>query len=397
VHARHGRAATLVAATVEAHLTASFHAHQNGPHSAQTRPMATSTAPSMIAVALREPPPLRRARRRTQPATLSPGHRIGTWRVNDHLGRGGMASVYAVTHTKFGKRAALKLAHATILGPAFSRDTFLREARIVNLVDHPGVPDVFATGSFDGRPYLVMERLCGQTLGACLDGLPGPMPRSEAIEILLELCDVLGAAHAAGVVHRDLKLDNVFLLDQPGVGGHRVKLVDWGIARILDEEDPLAGMLAGTLTYVAPEQIRGDDIRPAADRYALGVLAYQMLCGQPPFASPHDLELIKKHVGETPPSPRSLTSDLPADLDHLLLGMLAKRPEDRPSLDQIVATLRAARDRTHRWLRAVPAAPPIDVLGRAAVTLPVPALFAHRLVRASLAIATALAALALHA
>jgi len=362
--------------------------------------MATSTIP----VALREPPPPRRARRRTSPPTLPPGHRAGVWRVDGQLGRGGMASVYAVTHAEFGKRAALKLAHASILGPSFSRDTFLREARVVNRVDHPGVPDVFATGSLDGRPYLVMERLCGQTLGARLDGLPGPMPRTEALEILLELCDVLGAAHAAGVVHRDLKLDNVFLLDHPGVGGHKVKLVDWGIARILDERDPMAGMLAGTLTYVAPEQIRGDDITAAADRYALAVLAYQMLCGQPPFASPLDLELIKKHVGETPPSPRSLRPDLPSDLDHLLLRMLAKRPDDRPRLDEIAATLREARDRAraqeatrHRWRRAVSSAPPIDVLGRAAVALPVPALLEHRLVRASLAIATALAALALHA
>jgi len=313
-----------------------------------------------------------------------------------------MASVYAVTHFKFGKRAALKLAHASVLGPTFSPDTFLREARVVNLVDHPGVPDVFATGTFEGRPYLVMERLSGQTLGARLDELSGPMPRTEAIEILLELCDVLGAADAAGVVHRDLKLDNVFLLDRASGSGHRVKLVDWGIARVVDEEDPLAGMLAGTLTYLAPEQIRGDEVGPAADRYALAVLAYKMLCGEPPFASPVDLELIKKHVGETPPSPRSLMPDLPLDLDQLLLRMLAKRPEDRPTLDEIATTLRAVRDRArqatrHRWLPAGPLAPPIDVLGRAAVVLPVPDVFAHRVFHASLAIATLLAALALHA
>ena len=363
--------------------------------------MATSTAPSQLPVALGEPPPLPRGRRRTSPATLPPGHRAGVWRVDGQLGCGGMASVYAVTHAKFGKRAALKLAHASILGRAFSSDTFLREARVVNLVDHPGVPDVFATGWLDGRPYLVMERLCGQTLGARLRELSGAMPRTEAIEILLELCDVLAAAHSAGVVHRDLKLDNVFLLDQPCVGGHRVKLVDWGIARIVDERDPLAGMLAGTLTYVAPEQIRGDDITAAADRYALAVLAYQLLCGQPPFASPLDLELIKKHVGEPPPTPRSLMADLPAELDRLLLGMLAKRPEDRPTLGEIVETLRAARAKAatgHRWRPVVSAAPPLDVLGRAAVALPVPGLFAHRMVRASIAIATVLAAaLALHA
>jgi serine/threonine-protein kinase len=321
-----------------------------------------------------EPPPIPpqaiRSRRRSRPATLAPGKRIGPWRIDRELGRGGMATVYAVTHTRFGKRAALKLAHRAILGPQFTPATFLREARMANLVDHAGVAEVFATGTYDGRPYLAMERLAGRSLGARLDD--GPLPRDEAIAVLIELCDVLAAAHAAGVTHRDLKLDNVVLLDEPGPGNRRVKLLDWGMARIAGEDDPLRGLLAGTLTYVAPEQVRGDDITPAADIYSLSVLAYQLLFGEPPFASPNDLELIHKHLRDEPPRPRTLWRAIPSGLEATLLAMLAKQPEDRPALGDVVRELRAARARIRasmlRWFEPPPAPLP-DVIGRPVVAL----------------------------
>ena len=144
--------------------------------------------------------------------------RVNSWRVEGELGRGGMASVHAVVHTKFGKRAAIKIAHKSVIGDQLSARTFLREARIVRAIEHRAVIDVFATGSHAERPYLVMEKLVGVSLGQRVDAGP-PMPRTEAVEILLELCDVLSAAHAAGVVHRDLKLDNVFLTDTPFADG----------------------------------------------------------------------------------------------------------------------------------------------------------------------------------
>ena len=295
---------------------------------------------------------------------LAPEMRIGVWRIECELGRGGMATVYAVVHTRFGKRAALKLAHRSILGPRFTPETFLREACTANLINHPGVAEVFATGTYDGRPYLAMERLSGQSLGARLDH---PMSRDEALEILIELCDVLAAAHAAGVTHRDLKLDNVFLLGARGADGRRTKLLDWGMARIANEDDPLRGMIAGTLTYVAPEQARGDDVTPAADIYALAVLTYQLLFGEPPFTSPNDLDLIQKHLRDAPPRPRTLWSAIPRALEATLVAMLAKQPEDRPALADIVRVLGEARDRLRpsklRWLEP-PAAPPNDVIGR---------------------------------
>ena len=316
-----------------------------------------------------EPPPIPPAalRSRRRPATLSAGMKIGVWRVERELGRGGMATVYAVVHIRFGKRAALKLAHRETIGPKLTPETFLREARTANLVDHAGVADVFQTGTFDGRPYIVMERLSGRSLGARLD--EGALPRDEAIEILLELCDVLKAAHGVGVTHRDLKLDNVYLLDRLAAGGHRTKLLDWGMAQVAGEDDPLRGLIAGTLTYLAPEQARGDDITPAADVYSLAVMAYQLLLGEPPFASPNDLELIHKHLRDQPPRPHTLWAAIPAELEATLVAMLAKQPADRPSLPEIAAALRTARTlrvERPRVLRLLerPALALTDVIGR---------------------------------
>jgi len=325
------------------------------------------------------PPPIpgaalrHRRRPRHRPATLTAGMKVGVWRIERELGRGGMATVYAVVHTKFGKRAALKLAHRETLGPRFTPETFLREARTANLIDHAGVADVFATGTFDGRPYIVMERLSGRSLGARLEA--GALRRDEALEILIELCDVLAVAHDAGVTHRDLKLDNVYVLESPGAGGHRTKLLDWGMARIAGEDDPLHGLIAGTLTYISPEQARGEDITAAADVYSLAVMAYQLLLGAPPFASTDDLELISKHLSDPPPRPSTLWSTIPARLEATLIAMLDKQPEARPSVRAVADALRAARralraDRPSklRWLE-LPPVPPTDVIGRPALPL----------------------------
>jgi serine/threonine-protein kinase len=332
-----------------------------------------------------------RPRRKSRPTSLAPGMRIGgAWRIERELGRGGMATVYAVVHARFGKRAAVKLAHSAAIGPQFTSATFLREARMANLINHPGVAEVFATGTCAGRPYLAMERLTGRSLGARLDD--GPLPRDEAFDILLELCDVLEASRAAGITHRDLKLDNVFLLDEPGAGGRRTKLLDWGMARIAGEADPLRGMIAGTLTYAAPEQFRSDEITPAADVYSLGVVAYLLLLGRAPFISSADLDLIRRHLLEPPPAPRTLWAGIPAELEATLLAMLAKEPEDRPALADIARALRNARARLRpgvmRWLTP-PVTAPRDVLGRPAV--PLLATRRTRIASAALGIALTLA------
>ena len=307
------------------------------PASAPALPSSQASSPADLL-----PPRMLRRARRTRRATLIAGNRVGVWRVDGELGRGGMGSVYAVTHHGFGKRAALKLCHAQILSETFTPETFLREARVVHLVDHPGACDVFATGTYAGRPYLVMERLTGETLGQRLDR--GAVTREEGLEILAEVCDVLGAAHAAGVTHRDLKLDNVFLLETPGAAGRRTKVLDWGVARIAGEPDPMKGMVAGTLTYVAPEQVRGEDLGTAADVYSLAVLAYQILLGGAPFASKNELELLRMHLRTEPPTPESRWPEIPAVLARTLTAMLSKSAADRPPIDGVRRAIEEARE-----------------------------------------------------
>jgi serine/threonine-protein kinase len=330
-----------------------------------------TTATSVAGVPVACEPPIARRRRRQPDDTLLSGSRVGAWSVERELGRGGMASVHAVVHREFGKRAAIKIAHRSVLGESYSADTFLREARIVHAIEHPGVIDVFATGAHSGRPYLVMERLVGTSLGRRVDA--GPIPRLEALQILIELCDILRAAHRAGVVHRDLKLDNVFLVDEPYSRDRRVKLLDWGVAHVSGEDDPFRGLIAGTLTYVAPEQIRGSALSAASDIYSLAVLAYHLLCRRPPFAAPTDLALIHCHLRAAPPRASAAWPGVPAPLDHLLFEMLAKQPNDRPDLDTVERVLRTARDELapgRDSLFDLPGRPPIDVFGRPALPVP---------------------------
>ena len=334
---------------------------------------AITATTSRLEASACEPPPLPTRRPVEDLDAIPPGTRLGPWFVSGELGRGGMASVHAVVHTQFGKRAAVKIVHQSVLGDSYTSETFLREARIVHAVDHPGVADVFATDLHEGRAYLVMEKLAGTTLGRRVDAGP-PIPRAEAIGILLELCDILRAAHAAGVVHRDLKLDNVFVLDTPYAGDRRVKLLDWGVAHVAGEDDPFRGLIAGTLTYVAPEQIRGGALTPAADIYSLAVLAYHLLCRRPPFAAQSDLALIHLHLRAEPPRASTAWPGIPSALDNLLFDMLAKDPAQRPSLDHVEEILRATLELVDRPSRSmfdtVRERPPLDVLGRPALPVP---------------------------
>ncbi len=295
-----------------------------------------------------------------------------------------MATVYAVVHTKFGKRAALKLAHRDLPADKLPPDVFLREARIVNMVEHPSVADVFATGMFDGRPYIVMDRVAGATLVEAFRGKK--LSRRDALALLGELCDVLAAAHAVGIVHRDLKLANVMALEGGGAAGRRVKLIDWGVAHLASEPDPLTGMIAGTVTYVAPEQIRGDGVTAATDVYSLAVLAYELLLGEAPFASPDDRQLLRMHLSQPAPSPHAIWPTCPASLEMMLVAMLAKQPADRPTLAEVAAGFAAARAEL-----APPPPPPLVVAARHEP--PPPAWRARRWLAPALAVGALAAAL----
>lgn len=276
---------------------------------------------------------------------LAPGAKAGPWVVERELGRGGMGAVYAVVHEEIGKKAALKLMHRRLLTPSFNVERILLEAKVVNAVAHPNIVDIFETGTLgDGRPYIVMERLEGMPLSYRVD--ERKLLATEVIHILLQLTDALIAAHTANVVHRDLKLDNVFLVDNPeDPTTPKVKVLDWGIAKIIDHDvrHTIEGQLVGTPQYLSPEQAKGARVTSKSDVYSLGVMAYEMFLEQLPFEAETSAEIMAMHLRAIPPAPSELWPDIPPELEQLLLVMLAKNPDNRPTMKEVAQTLESIR------------------------------------------------------
>jgi serine/threonine-protein kinase len=273
---------------------------------------------------------------------LVAGMQLGDYVIERKIGQGGMGSVYAAVHPVIGKRAAIKVVNRELSDDEFHVERFVDEARVVNQIGHPNIVDVFAFGETpDGRAYLVMEWLDGQSLRQRIEH--ATLGLVEICYVVRSLSRALAAAHEHGIVHRDLKPDNVFLVD---VRDDRpiVKLLDFGIAKLQRTEHrsaaTAAGTLVGTPQYIAPEQAKGEEIDARADIYALGGLLFELLTGRPPFVAESPMEMVAKHVMEPAPRPSTLAS-VPAELDDLVVAMLAKDPADRPSL----ATVGAVVDR----------------------------------------------------
>lgn len=275
------------------------------------------------------------------PDVLPAGSKCGPWVIGREIGRGGMGAVYAVVHEDIGKRAALKIVHRRLLTPAFNIDRVMLEAKVVNAVGHPNIVDIFETGKLeDGRPYVVMERLEGQPLSYAADA--GKILPDQVIAILLQVCDAMIAAHAAHIVHRDLKLDNIFLVDNADdPRTPKVKLLDWGIAKVInhDVRHTIEGQLVGTPQYLSPEQARGAEVTPQTDVYSLGVMAYELFLEQLPFEAETSAEIMAMHLRAIPPAPSELWPDVPQQLEDLLLLMLAKNPENRPTMLEVARRL----------------------------------------------------------
>ncbi len=277
-------------------------------------------------------------------ADLAPGTTIDRYRVVRAIARGGFGAVYEVVDVSLGRGAALKVLHADIAG---SRDMVLRferEARLVNLVHHPGVVEIVDFGELeDGRPYFVMELLQGEDLRGFLERV-GAVPVATAVAILTPLCSALDAAHAKGIIHRDLKPSNVFLADD-GAGGQRVVLLDFGVAKLLDEGGPAltrSRQAIGTPTSMAPEQVRGEAVDARTDVYALGNLLFALLTGRQPFAEETAAMALHMHLHAATPRP-SLNAPVDPRLDLVVARAMAKEPGRRPpSASAFLAELRAA-------------------------------------------------------
>lgn len=267
------------------------------------------------------------------------------------LGRGGMGEVVEAEHRALRKRVVVKLVRRALAHDPRFADRLQVEARALAAVSSPHVVSVLDLGQTpSGRPYFVMERLEGRTLGEELQRR-GPLPVAEAIDLVRQVLAGLAAAHRVGLVHRDVKLDNVFLC-APGAaapGGARVaKVLDFGVAKVLDGalagagpgappavDGPAyptdAGLLVGTPRTASPEQARCQPVDGRADVYAVGLLMYTLVVGHGPFAHVEDaLGLLRAHVMERPAPPsRYAGQRIPAALDGAVLKALAKRPEER--------------------------------------------------------------------
>ncbi|MDQ3369774.1 MAG: serine/threonine protein kinase, partial [Myxococcota bacterium] len=279
---------------------------------------------------------------------LAAGTACGEYVIERFLGAGAMGEVYAGQHPLIGKRVAIKVLRRALAASPEAAERFVREARAVNHIDHPNVIDVFAFGrTSDDRLYLVMDLVEGRTLRAAVE--QGPLEVATALDVLGQIADALDAAHTRGVVHRDLKPDNVML---GGGASPQVQVLDFGIAKLVaagTAAQPGNGTLTGQGTwlgtpgYMAPEQWSSDGAGPASDRYALGVIAFELLSGKLPFQATSLPQMMEQHFRAPVPalSARGAIA-AHATFDPVLARAMAKDPDARfESAAALVAALRA--------------------------------------------------------
>ena len=258
-------------------------------------------------------------------APLKPGTTIGPYHVVDLIAHGGMGDVYRASDVRLGRHVAIKVLTQTD-ADSQSVHRFVQEARVTASLDHPNIVKVFDVGMAQGKPYLVAELLEGETLGARVRR--GPLPLAEAARITAEIAAGLTAAHDAGLVHRDLKPDNIFLT-KSGV----TKILDFGIAKLAYDGvgqggRTLSGVLLGTAGYLAPEQVRGDAVDARADLFALGSIAFEMITGRRAFAGAHTIDTLHAIAHDPPPDLASF-GDASSPFASIVIRLLQKEPEAR--------------------------------------------------------------------
>ncbi len=301
---------------------------------------------------------------------IAPGTELAErYRVERTLGRGGMGVVYLAEHMGVGRQVAVK-----VLTHDWSRHEvvalrFKEEARAANAANHPNIVEVYDAGRLDdGRLYMAMEYLTGRSLYEEISE-GGPLSPLRACEVIGSVADAIGAAHHVGIVHRDLKPDNVMLV--PEGDGQRVKVLDFGISASAvrsAEEQRLTrpGHCVGTPEYMAPEQAKGHDPTPRFDVYALGVMLYEALCGDPPFISENMVEVLTRKATEPPPPLAERVPGLPQTLVDLCHACLEVDPSRRPQrADEVAKSLRAIEESLRRGTtEPTPTAIPLPVQPR---------------------------------
>ena len=258
----------------------------------------------------------------------------GKYRIESVIGEGGMGAVFAATHTVTEKRVALKWMRPDLVGQHGAVQRFMREAQAAGRLNHPNVVDIYDIGEHEGSPFLVMEYLQGEPLGAALErALLSPQ---QVVRYLLPAMRGVSAAHAKGVVHRDLKPDNIFLCKNADGSYREPKVLDFGISKVTSIDGQLnprltrTGAVMGTPYYMSPEQLRdAAEIDERTDVYAFGVILYEALTGRVPFDAENYSALILEIATATPKRPRALRPEIPDGLERVVLKAMARSPDDR--------------------------------------------------------------------
>ena len=295
----------------------------------------------------RQPPvPVSSAGRTPIPLSLDnlAGQRLGQYELRDLLGMGGMGAVYRGFQPSLQREVAIKILPPTLAGEADYLERFTREARTSAALEHAHIVPVYDYGTQNGLSYVVMRLLTGGSLAERIanrlktgKGLPS---LGEAAEVIRALAAALDYAHSRGVIHRDIKPNNV-MFDEQG----SPFLVDFGIAKLTNVTSALTGtgVAMGTPSHMAPEQWRGESITPAVDQYALGVMTYSMLTGRLPFEAPTPFALMHKHLNEQPTPLEAWRADLPPEVQPVLARAMAKEPRERfPSMREFAAAFERA-------------------------------------------------------
>jgi len=272
------------------------------------------------------------------------------YRLGERIAGGGMGSVYRAVDESLGRQVAVKVLRRELAAEPTYLERFRREARASAALSHPGVAGVYDYGELGGSAFIVMELVEGETLAERIVAR-GRLPWTEAFAIGEQVARALAAAHANGLVHRDVKPGNV-LVDAAG----RAKVTDFGIAKAAAAATlTRTGMVVGSANYVAPEQAQGDDVGPAADQYSLGCVLFEAVTGRPPYSGPSAVAIAAQHVSAPVPDPRRHRPDLPTAAAALIRRALAKAPGERfASADAMADALAGsgAPDRARWWGRS---------------------------------------------
>jgi streptogramin lyase len=286
-------------------------------------------------------------------AELPVGSELLGYRIQVVLGRGGMGIVYLAEDLRLKRKVALKLLSPEVAHDEQLRGRLLAESELAASLDHPNIVPIYAASEADERVFISMRYVEGEDLKQVLKR--GPLSPESTLALVSQVASALDAAHARGLVHRDVKPSNVLIAPAAGPeGADHVYLADFGLTRRLAEKDLSAeqGQLMGTVDYVAPEQIRGEAVDGRADVYSLGCLLFECLGGGPPFQHRSEVALLFAHLRGELPSLTALRPDLPHEIDAVIAKALAKEPEARyPTCRALVEAAREAlpgRDETHR-------------------------------------------------